>query len=276
MNARRLFSLIVFLSFVIFTKISLAQDYDSMFEGGGDEGSPGAAEGDKSEAGDASEPSEDAKGDKADGKSAKEGEKVEVSTKKGPEKKRKTEMQGNLQPYAGLGYGLPIMDMTHHGMLQDTPHMGAGSAGALPIFFGLDYMIIDRLPIGLRFKFTPCFITNTVDDVITFIFDLHVLAGFYVWNGIKVYSGIGISKQYISSSADFTIPIGVSYTLYLKEIATKGAFGLDFGIEMHMSFGKDYKSTTDTAGSDPGTLADKMFIYPLLYVAARFTLPVGK
>lgn len=206
---------------------------------------------------------------------------IEVSTEE-PDENAVYEMAGRLHAFLGVGYSLPVIDLTGDGVGINTVGAKGNVFGGLPIWFGADYFFIDHLATGIKLRITPLFASGGQDAKGT-LFDLHVQAGYHFFPALRLYLGLGYSKLNaeiitntdagtIASEADaFSLGLGLSYTFYLTE-AGPGGLGLEVGAEYVMMVSPDFKS--NPRHGVKGTVADNLFMYPLVLVGLRYSLAI--
>jgi hypothetical protein len=190
---------------------------------------------------------------------------------------REHERAMRIHAFLGAGYSLPVADL-------GADHFE--TFGALPIHFGGDFMVVDALAVGLRFRVGPLFenlprAPSQSFELSARTFEFHLTAGYSVYPGLRLHLALGAwnlaatydidgGGQRENKSTYFSLGPGLSYTFYLAELGP-GGIGIDVGAELSMSFGGDFESNA-SGDYSYDTVADGMFFYPLVYVACRYSL----
>lgn len=205
----------------------------------------------------------------------KETAEVSISTEE-PEESSVHERAGRLHAFLGVGYSLPVIDMNGDGVGIKDNEVKGNVFGGLPIWFGADYFFIDDLATGIKLRITPLFATGEQDAKGT-LFDLHVQVGYHFFPALRLYLGLGYSRlnakivaeSTVASKANaFSLGPGLSYTFYLTE-AGPGGLGLEVGAEYVMMVSPDFQSNPEVGVK--GTVADNLFMYPLVLVGLRYS-----
>ncbi|MFO8073098.1 MAG: hypothetical protein R6V85_14600 [Polyangia bacterium] len=192
---------------------------------------------------------------------------------------REYERALRIHAFLGAGYSLPVADL-------GADHFE--TFGGLPIHFGGDFMVIDALAVGLRFRVGPLFenlprAPSQSFELSARTFEFHLTAGYSVYPGLRLYLALGAwnlkatydidgGGQRVNKDTYFSLGPGLSYTFYLAELGP-GGIGIDVGAELSMAFGGDFESNA-SGDYGYGTVAGGMFFYPLVYVACRYSLGV--
>jgi hypothetical protein len=200
---------------------------------------------------------------------------IEISTDE-PAAGEIYEQTGRLHAFLGLGYALPVIDLTGDG--TGIAPIGGGVGGGLPIWFGGDFFFIDALATGILLRITPLFITGG-DDTKGAMFDMHAQVGYHFIPSLKLFLGLGFTRfkaELVKSGetnstteTSFSLGAGVSYTFYLTELGS-GGLGLEVGAEYMMIIDKDFKS--NPTHNIKGTVANNLFMYPLVFFGLRYSI----